>query len=153
MSDRGLTLEFSGARSASAGMNSQASHSATLDVLTETLPCFAGESRQLGLLHGNDSDAVPRSLSRNGCLKLSLGREQRSWVLLLVRPACLEQSPCLEVGRLHVARRNERHAQDKAACCIHERDAVEIAVLLRADGRIVELEYNPRLIDFKLTWF
>src|SRR5579875_488271 len=139
--------------SAFVGTNSQASRSATLDMLTEALSCIVGESRQLGLVHGNDSDAVPRSFGRDDSLKLPLGYEQRNGVLFLVRPAGFEQPPCLEVGRLRIARRNECRAQDKTACRIHERDAVEIAVLLRANGRIVELEYNPRLVDLELTWF
>ena len=135
------------------GTDGQASGPAPLDVLTEALPCIVGEGRQLGLVHENDGDAVPRGLGRQRCLKLPLGCEQRNRVLLRVRPACLEQPPCLESGRLRVARRHERRAQDETACRIHERDAVEIAVLLRADGRIVELEDNPRLVGFELTGF
>lgn len=122
-------------------------------MLAEALPCIVGESRQRGLVYGNDSDAEPCGLGRQCCLKLSLRREQRSRVLFLVRPAGLEQPPCLEAGRLRIVYRNERRAQDKTACGIHQRDAVEIAILLCADGRIVELKYNPRLIDFELTWF
>ena len=98
----------------------------------------------------NDRNVLAFCLRNQEFHGLIIWYEERFGQLL---PMCLpffQQTFGLHLRWLRRIYRDERRAQDEATCRIHERDEVEVAVGLRADRRIVQLECDPSFVDLKL---
>jgi len=118
--------------------------------LCKALARFPDENKQLAFRDPHYLNTLLRCLDGQTTGGVFTRHEERLGQLLLMALRIFQQAAELGSGGLCSSCRNELRAKNEAARRVYQCDAIEIPIKFRPDGRMVEAERNPSLVDLEV---